>query len=270
MSLEIEKEVNEELRNEAYAWQFLNDYLSRRLTRDVVRDIKVTGLFGVIDALLYLELKPREIERFYNFGCAEDYNDPESFTEGILKIIWGMSKEEIRKKYGRYLNDNTIENLPAFNKNIQMLTSFCYEDDDKYMFIPNEEDLKIRFSRYYNRKWSSDSFHFVIDSDRKFHRIDGCLFRTVRFLVLEGYDFPDIDSLMDEEVEEIEEAPTRATTKSKSTPKEEPVEEELNLSEPATDEDVAALLNVGNNMETEDSLEDFEFDSDDEDSFFEE
>jgi hypothetical protein len=73
-----------------------------------------------------------------------------------------------------------------------------------------------------------------------------------------------------EEVEEIEEAPTRATTKSKSTPKEEPVEEELNLSEPATDEDVAALLNVGNNMETEDSLEDFEFDSDDEDSFFEE
>ena len=38
----------------------------------------------------------------------------------------------------------------------------------------------------------------------------------------------------------------------------------------ATDEDVAALLNVGNNMETEDSLEDFEFDSDDEDSFFEE
>ena len=72
-----------------------------------------------------------------------------------------------------------------------------------------------------------------------------------------------------EEVEEIEEAPTRATTKSKSTPKEEPVEE-LNLSEPATDEDVAALLNVGNNMETEDSLEDFEFDSDDEDSFFEE
>ena len=204
MSLEIEKEVNEELKNEVYSLQFLNDYLSIKLTSDVVRDLKVTGLFGVIDALLYLGLKPKEIARFYNFGHLEPYNDPESFTEGVLNIIWGMPKEEIRNRYGRYLNDNTIEKLPAFNKNIQMLTSFCYEDDDKYMFIPNEKDLITRFSRYYNRKRSRDIFHFVIDSDCKFQRIDGRLFRALRFLVLQGYDFPDIDKIMDEQVEEIE------------------------------------------------------------------
>lgn len=77
-----------------------------------------------------------------------------------------------------------------------------------------------------------------------------------------------------EEVEEVTETPTK--TPSKATPaveeSEEEPEKDVKLSPPASDEDVAAILNgVTKEAATDDSLEEVEmsFDDEDEDSFFE-
>ena len=127
MSLEIEKEVNEELKNEAYAWQFLNDYLSRKLTSDVVRDLKVTGLFGVIDALLYLGLKPREIAKFYNFGHLRLRN-----LVNYLKMLFLSDKNNLVLIFSEFLNRMNLLNNSFYSEidlNICFENSYCFGKD---------------------------------------------------------------------------------------------------------------------------------------------
>ena len=81
------------------------------------------------------------------------------------------------------------------------------------------------------------------------------------------------DEEIEEVVEEVEEAPNKAkTVKAALVEEAEPAEEEkeVKLSKTTTDDEIDQLLNKVTEPETEDSLEDFEFDTDDEDSFFEE
>lgn len=166
-----------------------------------IGDIRQTGLFGLIDALIDLGLTGKEIIDFYIHGHVEPYNDPYGFTQGIIEIVHGMSKEEIKRKYGYYLSKDRIDKLPSPNKNTRMLLSFCYDKNDTYLFIPNKDDLYNHFSSNYGNRY--DNWEDFNDQDNKHQKIDGELFRAVRFLVRQGYDFPEIEKLIDEQTRDI-------------------------------------------------------------------
>lgn len=168
--------------------------------REPVMSMMQTGLFGIIDALIDLGLTNNEIIDFYIHGHVEPYDDPYEFTNGIIKIVYGMSKSEIKKQYGRYFSDERIAKLPNSNNNTKMLMSFCYDKNDTYLFIPNIDDLYHRFSINYNLKYHE--YHDCKD-EKNLLKIDGKLYRAVRFLVRQGYDFPELDCLFNETIKDI-------------------------------------------------------------------
>lgn len=170
----------------------LNDY------QDPVSAMRVTGLFGILDALTNLGLTNSEIRDFYIQGHVEPYNDPYSFTKGIIDIVYGMPKDVIEKKYGMYFNDETIEKISHSSINTRMLLSFCYDKDDTYEFIPDKDDLYDSFAKNYRY----DDYH-TYTTEKKFQKIDGKLFRVIRFLVRQGYDFPELECLMNEQIKNI-------------------------------------------------------------------
>lgn len=162
--------------------------------------MKQTGFFGILDALIDLGLTNKEIMDLYIHGHIEPYTDPYKFTECIIEIIYGIPKTEIKNKYGYYINDERIEKLPNSNKNTQMLISFCYDKDDTYEFIPNKDDLYDRFLNNYDRKYNNWNNNI---NEKSFQKIDGKLFRAVRFLVRQGYDFPELECLFNEQIKDI-------------------------------------------------------------------
>lgn len=209
--LEIKEtlQININFEEQAFLLQFAGDEYDVRKKLgldslcyygDPVNDMKQTGLFGILDALVYLGLTKNEIMDFYIHGHVEPYTDPYEFTRGIIEIIYGMPKTEIKNKYGYYLKNDCIEKLPKFNRNIQMLMSFCYDKDDIYEFVFNKDDLYSHFSDNYDRKYHHWDNNI---NEKNFQRIDGKLFRTVRFLVLHGYDFPESECLFNEQINDI-------------------------------------------------------------------
>ena len=137
---------------------------------------------------------------FYIHNHVDPYTDPPLFTEGIIKIVFGMPKTEIKKEYGNYFKDERIAKLPNSNKNTQMLISFCYDKDDIYEFIPDKDDLYDRFLNNYNREYYD--WDYNID-EKNSQKIDGKLFRAVRFLVCYGYNFPELECLFNEQIKDI-------------------------------------------------------------------
>lgn len=109
-----------------------------------------------------------------------------------------MSKDEIKQQYGRYFADETIENISHPSINTRMLLSFCYDKDDTYAFIPDKDDLYDRFAKSYRY----DDYR-VCTTKKQFQKIDGKLFRAIRFLVRQGYDFPELECLINEQVKDI-------------------------------------------------------------------
>lgn len=195
------------IKDRAFLLQFLgnNGDVERKLGIDnlryfiqPVKDMEITGLFGIIDALMDLKLTKDEIKNFYMHNHIEPYTDPYEFTKGIIDIVYGLSKTEIKNKYGDYFNDKCIEKLSNSNKNTKMLMSFCYDKDDLYMYIPNKDEL---FEKFYNEYDNYDINNSI--NEKHFLKIDGKLFRAVRFLVRHGYDFPEIDSLFNEQIKDI-------------------------------------------------------------------
>lgn len=160
-----------------------------------------TGLFGILEALIDLGLTDSEIRDFYIHNHVDPYDDPILFAEGIIEIIHRMPKIEIKNKYGRYFKDDRIAKLPEPNRNTQMLLSFCYDKDDTYEFIPNNDDLYDKFVDKYNSR--CNNYYEYEDNKKEFERIDGKLFRAIRFLVRQGYDFPEIEYLTNEEIKNI-------------------------------------------------------------------
>lgn len=167
-----------------------------------IEDMRRTGLFGMLDALMDLGLTPMEIMNFYIHGHVEPYTDPHRFTDGIIRIVKGMPKEDIKNQYGHFFNDERIAKFANISKNTQMLISFCFDKDDIYEFISDKVDLYDRFAKNYNSIYGK---HRCNDYREKkvFPRIDGKLFRVVRFLVCHGYDFPDLESLFNEDIKDI-------------------------------------------------------------------
>lgn len=153
-----------------------------------------------MDALTDLGLTNCEITDFYIHGHAEPYNDSYSFTEGIINIVWGMPKNEIKKKYGRYFLDETIEKISNSSINTRMLLSFCYDKDDTYEFIPNKDDLCDKFLKRYRDRFDG---YYTHTTEKKFQKIDGKLFRTIRFLVRQGYEFPKLECLTNKQIKDI-------------------------------------------------------------------
>ena len=168
--------------------------------REPVRDMMQTGLFGILDALIDLGLTNNEIIDFYIHGHVEPYDDPYEFTKCIIKIVYGMSKAEIKNQYGRYFSDERIAKLPNSNNNTKMLMSFCYDKNDRYVFIPNKDDLYYRFSHNYDKQYRHWNEY---EEEKDFQTIDGKLYRTVHFLVRQGYDFPELDCLFNESIKDI-------------------------------------------------------------------
>lgn len=159
-----------------------------------------TGMFGILDALIDLGLTNKEIVDFYIHGHAEPYTDPYRFTNGIIEIVHGMPTDEIKNKYGHYFNNERIDKLSNPNKNTQNLISFCYDKDDTYEFIPDKEDLYSRFSERHSSIY--DDCDFLME-EKEFQKIAGKLFRAVHFLVRQGYDFPELESLFNEQIKEL-------------------------------------------------------------------
>ncbi len=201
--------VNNNSREKAFLLQFYGDESDVRKKLGLnaigyyecpVSDMKQTGLFGILDALIDLGLTNREIMNFYIHGHVEPYTDPYRFTEGIIRIVHGMPKIEIKNKYGRYFNDERIAKLTNLNKNTQMLLSFCYDKDDTYEFIPDKNDLCDKFVENYNSRYNDWSNYI---NKKEFQKIDGKLFRVVHFLVRHGYDFPELECLTNEQIKNI-------------------------------------------------------------------
>lgn len=159
-----------------------------------------TGLFGILEALIDLGFTGDEIRDFYIHNHVEPYTDPYQFTEGIIEIVYGMSKMEIKSKYGAFFSDKRIEKIPNPNRNTQMLLSFCYDKDDVYKFISNKDDLCDTFVKNYESRYNNYS---GFESKKDFPKIDGKLFRVVRFLVRQGYDFPELENLTNEQIKDI-------------------------------------------------------------------
>ncbi len=171
--------------------------------REPVIDMKETGLFGILDALIDLGLTNNEIKDFYIHGHVDPYDDPYGFTSGIIKIVHGMSKIEIKNQYGSYFSDERIAKLPNSNNNTKMLMSFCYDKDDIYAFIPNKDDLYDRFSHNYNIKYLYWNDYNDYKDEKNLLHIDGKLYRAVHFLVRQGYDFPELECLFNESIKDI-------------------------------------------------------------------
>ncbi len=166
---------------------------------DPILTMKQMGLFGILDALIDLGLTNNEITNFYIHGHVEPYDDPHEFIKGITKIVYGMPKIEIKNQYGSYFSDERIAKLPSPNNNTKMLMSFCYDKNDTYVFIPNKDDLYYRFSYNYAKE-----YHYWHEyKEKKFQMIDGKLYRTVHYLVRQGYDFPELESLFNESIKNI-------------------------------------------------------------------
>ncbi len=168
--------------------------------RTPVADVIHTGLFGLLDALIDLGLTGSEIMNFYIHGHIEPYDDRYSFTKGIIEIVHGMSEIDIANKYGRYFSDERIVDLSNPSRNTQMLISFCYDKDDTYEFIPDKDDLYDKFHDAYSSRfdcWNNSN------STKEFQKIDGKLFRAVHFVVCHGYNFPEIESLFNEQIKDI-------------------------------------------------------------------
>lgn len=205
-------DFNNPLRDRAFLLQFEGDEdevreklaLSSIYNGCPIMDMRRTGLFGILDALMNLGWTRMEIMNFYIHGHMEPYTNPYRFTEGIIEIVQGMPKEQIKEQYGRFFDDERIEKMDNENKNTQMLISFCYDKDDIYEFIPNKEDLLTRFSINRNKMYDNHNDYFrYFREEKKFQKIDGKLFRAVRFLVCHGYDFPDSGCLFNEEIKNI-------------------------------------------------------------------
>lgn len=199
--------IDYDFRERAFLLQFEGDEdevvqktFDLKYYNDPVNDMKQTGLFGILDALIDLGLTNNEIMDFYVHGHVEPYDDPYEFTYGIINIVYGMSKDEIKNRYRSYFNDERIAKLSNSNNNTKMLMSFCYDKDDMYVFIPNKDDLYDRFSHNYSIK-----YHHWDDykEEKNFLQIDGKLYRAVRFLVRQGYDFPELESLFNESIKDI-------------------------------------------------------------------
>lgn len=163
---------------------------------DIMRS---TGYFGILDALLDLNFTASEISDFYIQGHVEPYNEPYTFAEGIINIVYGMKKEDIKEKY-EHISDERISKLPSPNRNTQMLLSFCYSKNDTYQYIPNAKELSSNFERQYQYLYNRyDAF----SKEKEYQKIDGRLFRTIRYLVRHGYDFPSTEDLFNDEVNTI-------------------------------------------------------------------
>ncbi len=167
---------------------------------DPVNGMKQTGLFGILDALIDLDLTNNEIIDFYVHGHVEPYDDPCEFTRGIINIVYGMPKTEIKKYYGSFFDDERMAKFPNSNTNTKMLMSFCYDKDDTYVFIPNKDDLYDRFVTIYEKEFLQWNDY---KDEKDFQKIDGKLYRAVRFLVRQGYDFPNLECLFDESIKDI-------------------------------------------------------------------
>ncbi len=170
-----------------------------RYYKDPIVCMEKTGFFGILDALIDLGLTSDEIEDFYIHGHIEPYDDPYEFTKGIIEMVYGMPKTEIKKQYGSFFDDERIAQLSNLNNNTKMLMSFCYDKDDTYVFIPNKDDLCERFSDIYDKVYNHHNFY----KQENFQKIDGKLYRAVRFLVRHGYDFPDLESLFNPLIKDI-------------------------------------------------------------------
>lgn len=206
----MEKIKEPNARDQAFLLQFKNnsDNIIRNFELNyndssLVQNIRFTGLFGILDALMDLGLTNHQIQDFYVHGHVEPYNDPYEFTKGIINIVFGMSKDEIKDKYGKYFDDATIEKISNPNKNTHMLLSFCYNKNDMYEFIPNKDDLLDRFSENYSLVYDDYSYDVINISEKGFQKIDGKLFRAIHFLVRQGYDFPELESLTNDQIKNI-------------------------------------------------------------------
>lgn len=170
-----------------------------------VNTILQTGLFGILEAIINLGLTGREISDFYIHGHVEPYNDPYEFTRGIIKIIEGLSKDSLINEYSDYFSDSRINELYyKRDKNTQMLLFFCYLKDDIYEYIANGEDLYSKFSERYYNLYHNHHNDYAYNYEKEFPKIDGKLFRAVRFLMNNGYELMNLDSLFDEQIKEIE------------------------------------------------------------------
>lgn len=201
-------EKNNDCREQAFLLQFGGDEYALREQFGLnsliyygcpISDMKQTGLFGIIDALIDLELTDDEIMDFYIHGHVEPYTDPYQFTKGIIEIVHGMPKHEIEDKYGCYLKNETIDKL-KIGKNTQMLISFYYDENDTYEFISNKDDLCDKFSENYDKKYNRLEISI---NEKAYQKIDGKLFRAVRFIVRNGYDFPKLEELFNEQIKDI-------------------------------------------------------------------
>lgn len=201
---------NVKIRKKAFLFQFEGDEedARKKLLGDnywysiyPVEDMLNTGMFGILDALIDLGLTNNEIVDFYIHGHVEPYTDPCCFTNGIIEIVHGMPIEEVKSQYGRYFDDERIEKFVNINKNTQMLMSFCYDKDDTYLFVPDKNDLCNRFSEKFFG--SRDDVWSFFKEEKEFQKIDGELFRAVHFLVRQGYDFPELESLFNNQIKDI-------------------------------------------------------------------
>lgn len=202
------KKDSQNNRESAFLLQFSGDeyYLRQKLGFNSLNSygcpidiMKSTGYFGILDALQDLNFTASEISEFYIQGHVEPYNEPYTFAEGIINIVYGMRKEDIKEKYS-YISDERISKLPSPSRNTQMLLSFCYSNDDTYKYIPNAEELSFNFER----KYQSLYYHYDnFPKAKEYQSIDGRLFRAIHYLVRHGYDFPTIEDLFNDEVNTI-------------------------------------------------------------------
>lgn len=210
IDIDGDRKRQNDLKKQAFYLQFGGDEFEIRqrirtygLSSDCcpVNIINQTGLFGILEAIISLKLTSYEISTFYVHRHVEPYNDPLEFTKGIIKIVQGMTRDEINKEYGDYFSDGRIVDfLEILTEDTKFLLSFCYDKDDFYEYIPDGKDLYNKFQeRYYNLYHQDNNYV----PKEEFLRIDGKLFRTVCFLVKHGYKFPNLDSLFDNQKEEL-------------------------------------------------------------------
>ncbi len=202
------------LREQAFFLQFggYEDDLKKKIgtfgyTYDCcpVNTILQTGLFGILEAIINLGLTGREISDFYVHRHVDPYNDPYEFTRGIIRIVEGLSKDFLIKEYSDYFSDSRINELYyKRDKNTQMLLCFCYLKDDMYEYISNGEDLYSIFSERYYNLYHNYHNDYAYNYGKEFPKIDGKLFRAIRFLMNNGYELMNLDSLFDEQIEELE------------------------------------------------------------------
>ncbi len=165
-----------------------------------VMNMEETGLFGVLDLLCDWGLSADTIYNFYVHGHLDPYTDPYAFTKGIIKIAFGMPKEKIKEEYDRYFSESQIDAMVNASKNIKKLICFCYAENDTYDYFQNPDDINTRFTIEYSNSHHKTGFY---TNKKDYKKIDGKLFRTIRFLVLHGFDFPDMERVLDKSTKNI-------------------------------------------------------------------